>query len=309
MTKKKIILVVFAFCYLTNLKAQNLEIFDLKYIEKDSIHSFGFISLSEIHHLSEHPDSLATPDFSNIEIEEAPNYEYIELDSSYRKRFLSATHISETDKVFLYDYSVNSLLKFTVKNLKAVACLNYYGGDWPYSQNEYMIGFEIEKKYLTAFDKYYCNAIVSIGKKNPFIRGKVKQVTWIKIQPSDFPSKEIPNYDSAYTGKCITGDAYKFELEGLQYFLQELVRVTDQSVQAKRLIVIDFKTKKTICEKYFYSGEGASFAPMENQWTGKLFKNKPSVIFGFHYVSFGCPYFTFLNSSESDLYIKCDNRH
>jgi hypothetical protein len=45
------------------------------------------------------------------------------------------------------------------------------------------------------------------------------------------------------------------------------------------------------------------------QWTGKLFKNKPPVILGFQYVAFGCPGITFLSPTEKDIYIYCDNRH
>ncbi len=294
---------------LTNLAAQDLKIFDFQYYEKDSTHSFLFISLSEIYPLNENPDSLAIPDVREKEIEEAPNFTYFKLDSTYRQKFLSTTNISETDKVFIYDYSINALQTFTVKNLKVIACLNIYVANWPYSQNDYMIGFEINKKLLTGSDKFFTNSLAYVGKENPFVRGQVKPIIWKKIEPNVFPSKELPIYDTSYAGKCVTGDVYEFEMEGLQYFVQDLVRLANKKISVKRLIVIDLKTKETVCEKLFYSGESASFAPLDNQWTGKLFKNKPPVIFGFHWVSFGCPSITFLNSTEKDIHINCDNRH
>ncbi|MCA1751402.1 MAG: hypothetical protein LC670_06345, partial [Flavobacteriales bacterium] len=59
----------------------------------------------------------------------------------------------------------------------------------------------------------------------------------------------------------------------------------------------------------YYSGESRSFAPLDNQWTGKLFKNQPQVIFGFSYHSFGCPRITFLHPDKEKININCDNRH
>jgi len=309
MNKQLFIFLLIVVNGLTNLAAQDLKIFDLEYYEKDSTKSFAFVSLSEIYPLSENPDSLAIPNLKEKEIKEAPNFTYFRLDSTYRKRFLTETNISETDKVFIYDYSINAFQTFTVKNLKVVACLNIYGAVWPYSQDDFMIGFEVNKNHLKGFDKYFTKSLAYVGKVNPFVRGQVKSITWKKIEPADYPSKELPLYDTSYAGKCVTGDAYKFELEGLEYFVQDLVRLADNWVSVKRLIIIDLKTKETVCEKLFYSGESESFAPLDNQWTGRLFKNKSHVIFGFHYVSFGCPSITFLNPTESDIYINCDNRH
>lgn len=294
---------------LTNLFAQDLQIFNLMYYEKDSTQSLAFISLSEIYPLSENPDSLAIPDLSEREIGEAQNFEYFTLDSTYRKRFLAETNISETDKVFIYDYATNALQTFTVKNLTVVACMNIYGADWPYSQYDYMIGFEVNKNALKHFDKYYINTLAYVGKQNPFVRGQMQQIIWEKIEPAAYPSKALPTYDSSYAGICRIGDAYKFETEGFLYYVQDLVRLTNNWVSVKRLIVIDNKTKEIVCEKYFYSGESASFAPLDDQWTGTLFKNKPPVIFGFQYFTFGCPGITFLSNTENDIYINCDNRH
>lgn len=153
-----------------------MQIFDLKYHAKDSTQIVAFISLSEIYPLSEDPDSMAIPDLSEKEIEEAANFQYFTVDSSFRKRFLSETNISETDKLFIYDYATDALHSFKVKNLKVVACLNIYGRDWPYSQFDFMIGFEINKDLLKDCDKYFTTSLAYVGKKSPFVRGKVKPI-------------------------------------------------------------------------------------------------------------------------------------
>ncbi len=309
MNNKFFIFILIAVNGLTDVTAQDLKIFNLQYYEKDSTQSYVFISLSEIYPLSDNPDSMAIPDLKEKEIEEAPSFTYFKLDSMYRKRFLRETKISETDKVFIYDYSADALQSLTVKNLNVVARLNVYGRDWPYSQDDFMIGFELHKNFLTGLDKYLEYSLAYVGKVSPFVRGQLKPITWKSIEPSDFPSKELPTYDIRYAGKCVTGNAYKYETEGLQYFVQDLVRIADNWNSVKRLIVLDIKTKETVCEKLFYAGESASFAPLNNQWTGKLFKNKPPVIFGFQYFSFSCPSISFLNSDERGIYIYCDNRH
>lgn len=292
----------------TSLPAQDFALFQLSLIEYDN-DTKAFVSLSDIDRLSENIDSLAIPDLSERSQEDAKQFEYFKLNSKYRNQFLLRTTISETDNVYIYSFEKNILISFPVKNLNVVACLNVYGADWPYRQDEFMIGFEVDKKYLTGFEEYFVNTFVYIGKKSPFVLNQLKPVVWKKIDSKDFPSEQLIAYDTSYAGKCIIGDTYCYESNGLQYFIQDMVRLSDNWNAVKRLLVIEIKTKRTVCEKIYYSGESASFAPLDNQWTGKLFRNKPAVIFGFQYVSFGCPFITFLSPSEKDIYINCDNRH
>lgn len=293
--------------FVNGLTGQNLNIFELNFFEKDSTHRIALTTLTDVYHFSENADSLAIPDLSSIGNERASEFTYMKLNPIYRKRFLINTKTSDTDTVFIYDYSMDKLLSFPVKSLDAIALLNIYGAEWPYTQKDYMFGFEVNKKYLKGFDEQ-THSLVYIGKNNPFVRGEMKLIHWKKIESGEFPSKQRPVYDSSYTGKCVIGSSAKYEAESLTYFIQELIRIKNNKVAAKRLIVVDIKTKKTICEKFFYSGESAYFSPSFNQWTGKLFKNKPPVIFGFHAVIFGCPSITYL-SAEPDIQINCDNWH
>lgn len=102
--------------------------------------------------------------------------EYLILEPKYRNRLLSNTKISETDRVFIYDYSKDHLVSFLVKDLNAVACLDSYYLDiynykkmGPIDQDRYQIGFAIDTKILKGFgSKDFSETLVFIGKKNPF---------------------------------------------------------------------------------------------------------------------------------------------
>ncbi len=136
-----------------------------------------FTSLSDIYPLSsEDSDTLALPDIEEKGIDAA---QYFTLDGKYRERFLSKTNISETDSVFVYDYSKNKLASFLVKNLKVAALINIYEieSDWPYPRYYYMIGFEIDKRKIKEFsDEYYSDVLIYVGKENPFAREKLTPI-------------------------------------------------------------------------------------------------------------------------------------
>jgi len=82
--------------------------------------------------------------------------------------------------------------------------------------------------------------------------------------------------------------------------------------------LIVFKDNEKIYDFVLYPSEGGSFAPIVkkgdkekdyHQFTGKIFKDKPPVIFGFMYVSFGCPGVHVLDKKIKRIRILCDNRH
>lgn len=292
-----------------------MKLFQIEIMEKVTPDSadVALISLSDIYPLSEHIDSLAIPDVSDKTEAES---KYLKLNGTYRKRFLTGAKISEADKVFIYDYSTNTLKSFPVKSLQVVACLNIYGAEFPYTQFDYMIGFEIERKLLTGFDKYFENTLVTIGKKNPFLAEQLKNIVWKKTKHQTYLLPPINSNDSITLNRFFArleyevSAVYEFVSDDDHHlFIQDITIKESQWTSARRLIVVDAKSKKVIKEKIFYNGESATFAPLQNQWTGKLFKNKSPVIFGFQYIAFGCPHLTFLDSLSSDIYINCDNRH
>lgn len=288
--------------------AQDLKIFDIS----DRNEKVVFVSLSDIYPSSEKPDLPVIP-------EDKRNFEHVLLDSKFRKQFLSVTKISETDNVFLYDYAKNKLASFTVKKLNAVANLSVYetGSEPPHSQYDYQIGFEIDKKLLKEFGDFSNQILVYVGKENPFAQEKLTPITWEKIDSKEFPFRKINDENGTFQEKYELGNTYRSNYGIFQYLLQDYSR--NKMVFARRLFVINSKTKAIIYEEIFSEGESDSLTPLNfvnkeegntiNQWTGKLFKNKDAVIFGFEYHSFGCDYITVLSKKPTQVDIYCDNRH
>lgn len=292
-------------------KVSDLDIYNVNSIfgEKDTI---ALISLSDKYQLSEHKDSLAIPDVKKLGEKEA---QYLVLNSTYRNRMLSKMKISEKDSVYVYDYATNIVNAFSVKSLQVVAAINVYGADWPYSQDDYMIGFGLDPKLLKGFDSYYLNTLVCIGSKNPFAMKQLKAIKWKETTIAKVPVVAInPEYNDLIK-TASKKMAYTYKSSGFEYFLQDYIN--EEAVLLRRLIVKEEKTNKIVCDKYYRESEGGSFAQLNdnsedkevNQWTGKLFKNKPEVVFGFVYVSFGCPGISFLDNNEPDVFLNCDNRH
>lgn len=294
---------------ISRLSAQDPQIFTMVKYPTDSTHFISFISLSDVYPLSENPDSAALPDLSQLDESNAKAYTKIKLDSLYRKRFLNGVHLTENDRVFIYDYSSDALLSYQVKKLNVIAVLNVYGGEWPYQQGDYMIGFEIDKEIPPSFRDEYAYTIVVTGNKSPLERGLLHKIKWQIVLKSKFPVKTPPVLEAEFAGKCNPGEVYRFAKEGLEYFLQEYISTEDGKVAVKRLIIRDDTNKNIILEKLYYRGESAYFSDLNEQWTGRLFKDKPPVIFGFQYFSFGCGMITFIDSPAKDVSINCDNRH
>lgn len=303
---------------------ENDSITDQETPRKESINLFtimpkdssdvAFVSLSDIYPLNE-TDAEALP---NIEERGILAAEYMTLENKQRKRFLSKINISENDSLFAYDYSKNKLARFAIKNLKTSALLNGYSSqeDWPYKPYDYMIGFSINKQLLNGFSEYYRDAIVYVGKENPFSKEGLTAIAWKKATAAEFPSKPLKSEDQKIVKGNTLGTAYSFKTNSYNYFLQDY---TDNRklLFARRLLVVDSKTKEIIIDKLYSQSEGTSPTALNyeegpdvvNQWTGKLFKNKPQVVFGFLYESFGCPAISIIDKSKEEIYLQCDNRH
>lgn len=287
---------------------KDLDLFLMLDLEGNANKKVGIVSLSDKYPLSEHPDSSAIPSLENVD---SHGLLYFALDSIYRKRFLSKNNISELDSLFIYDYSTDTLCSFPVNKLRVVAYLNIYMSpeDCPCNQKDYMIGFEVAKTSLNGLGKYFSNALVIIGKENPFVQGRMKRVQWKKIESKNFPTMPINAADASMIRnyQSIAGSHYFYKHDNLLYYLQEFVK--GGGVDAMRLLVLNAKTKEFICERIYFDSEGGYLASITSQWTGKLFKNKPPVIFGFEHFSFGCSGIVVLKSKENDMVINCDNRH
>lgn len=299
-----------------------LDLYYISNLEENTGQKIGFVSLSDNYTLSDHKDSLAIPDLNGIKNNQ--DLKYFTLNATYRKRFLENVGISETDSLFIYNYETNTLQSFLVKNLNVAANLNAYSYsesfEEPLTQYDYEIGFGIDKSQLEKHDEYFSYTLVFVGKENPFVKGQMKPLTWKKIKSEEFPLSKS-NLSDAKKKKgrntyCYNSDKYRFFIRSISH--------ADQSYSDRHLMITDIKTNALVIERIFKEDEGASAADlnfgisdpgnpditdMKNQWTGKLFKNQPEVVFGFEYISFGCPGIIFLNPKMKDLDLKCDNRH
>jgi hypothetical protein len=315
--------------------SQDINLYRLWDLEYNIKRKVGFITLSEDYPLSDHIDSLAIPDLSDWETEKM---EYFKLSSKYRKRFIERTKISETDTVFVYDYSTDVLRAFPVKTLNVVAYLNVYMSvdNCPCNQYDYYIGFEIGKDKLIGFGESYGHVLVNIGKENPFFRGQMKAIVWKRISSNDFPLEKANGTIIAElrsNAGLTKGLTFLYEFENFNYFIQSWTDAQYNGashkmyeISKRHLLVVDKKSGEVVVEKLFENREGSLPTPLNfgiefehnveddyttfrEQWTGKLFKNKPPVVFGFEWLSFSCPGITFLSKTEGEIGIRCDNRH
>ncbi len=290
-------------------KYQHFGIYNLDSYQKSQGEDHGFIILTDAFPWSQHPDSLSIAD-RYLGHEEINDYHF--LNKEYRARFLKRRQVAETDKVFIYFYALDTIFTFPVHELQLLARINPYGAEPPIVHFDYMIGFDLAGKLkLKDAHLHYFHSLVYVGAQNPFIQGKLQPITWEEIADSHFPSlaSSTEIYKRYPKNKLIA--SYKFSTDDYHYFLRRYSRTNH--------LVATSKNKEIIFNKTFQESEGVSFAPLnytnvENeynpeQWTGKLFKNMPPVIFGFLYESFSCTNIDLLGEQEHPIYIRCDCRH
>lgn len=269
----------------------------------------AFISVSDIYNDTSAIPSTYVNNQKNISFDKL---KYFELQAAYRKKLLKGTFIKETDTVFMYDYKLNQLTKTPVVQLKAVAHLTpYVDKGEQITIWDYMVGFEVGDKLLKkSASNYYENLLVYIGSNNPFLPGKMQLVKWKEINKKQFP---ISNHNTLSKGDKEA--YYNFTGGSIIYYIKDIL--TDGTITERYFIAISTKGKVVLKNEKFTNSEGSSIAPLnfvagnkeENQWAGYLFKNKPAVILGFEYHSFGCPSIILLNKASGNIAINCDNRH
>lgn len=285
--------------------SQDFPIYDLWYLDDQEK---GFVSISDSYWLSQHEDSLAIPETKYMHIDSA---EYLQLSTPYRERFFKRTRISEEDQLFIYDYSKGIFVALDVRELNVVALLSTYTSkrDWPYSQEDYRIGFEIDTVQLEGMNRYYPYSLVAVGRENPFSLKGLQKVVWKKIDATQVPTglQSRQTVHQIENQGFLNTNCWTYETAAYIYYLEDFQK--EKWGEAKRLMVVEKGTGEKIHEGTFFTSEGTSFAPMDNQWTGQLFKNQPPVIFGFQWDSFDCPGISFLSLENKVIRINCDNRH
>lgn len=297
--------------------AQDLAIYNLRSYQLRSGKYIALLSLSD-HYITEQSDSsIPVWDYSDsLENIKMDGGRYIKLQGQYRENLLKGTNISEDDKAYMYDYGRNVLSSVPIKKLSAVACINIYdeGKQGPFSASQYMIGFEIDEKYVKGFGPDYSTVLVYVGKDNPFELGKMMPVVWKASGPKEYPAAFAAAEDTLRSklGKDSTGGTYKYEDAEYKYFVRDYFAKT--KIALRHLVIINAKNNEVVCDYLYKETESYSPAALNYveissaiQYAGKLFKNRPSVITGLESVSFGCPTIAVMDGSSIE--INCSNFH
>ena len=106
-------------------------------------------------------------------------------------------------------------------------------------------------------------------------------------------------------------NTFKYTINNLDYFLQ----VSAEGLGSYHLVVVDKTLASIVLDNHYFNGELRDVTPINSkdddlaQWTGEIFKNKPSIVYGLMYSSFECPKIEFTNKTELPIRILCDNRY
>ena len=284
---------------------EQLEIFELNLVD-NSEPKFYFVKLLQGSHIviydkDGNKKQSIQPIFPDIEDDYKKNK--YQLPQKYRQSFLTASGISETDNLFVYNYEYNKLYSFPISKLEVFAIKSGCDPTNEKNQAHYQFGFALALNQLPQDYDPNDTTFVYIGKENPFAQQQLTLLNWQKINDKE--------YD------------YLAQTHGLHYYLATLGKMWDPDhylerdyyPELGRLVVKDGKNNilfnsnylsKTIYITLPLNGKDKDHE-YKNQWTGRLFKNKPLVVFGF-VSEMGCPVIDFIDSSFSSYYVRlsCD---
>ena len=297
-------------------------IYSLQSFQHHSTEANGFVTLTDMFPFSQNADSfvIADKNLGDIEIKDDNVHELVE---PYRSRFLKRKNIQETDSIFVYSLQLNKCYSFRVMDISLMAHLSPYGPDMPITTDQYMIGFEFGSDGLPyeELGYYYYNTIVAIEKSNPFNVGSIEEITWEKTENSNFPEFELSEihrrWKTEWVENATRSDVFSFVSGYSVYYIQNMTR--DGGMIGRHLAVVNSKNGKIVFSTFYFDSEGTYLLALNgvesmrmegtSQWTGKLFADKPPIIFGFYGNSFGCPAINFVDQLLEPIYIQCDNRH
>lgn len=303
------------FVFPQDLYGQELELFNL-HVYKNESTEVVFTSLSDKYFLNDQPDSLTIPKEALGQIP-AQKIGKVDLVGDYRTRFLETLNISNSEKLYLYNFILDTVIVLSIKELLVVAIPNPYifPEEESIGQYDYMIGFKIPEYVIDKLGPNYLSSFVSIGNKNPFLVGHLKPIQWQRIQPSAIPQELAFDPDSSGHPKHFPGDAHFFSLEGYNYYIQD--RLINGTLFGRRIIIYKSSSNEVLYDHFFYYDDGSFPAPLNYieseshlyQMTGRLFEDRGPVLFGLQEYSFSCPKINLFTEYEDVIYIYCDNRH
>ena len=108
----------------TASKAQITDVFELNFVERQGGDTVGFVSLSEVLYISEHPDSTFMPEITEMPEDSASKYERIVSQDTNQERILRQYLLKENDRLFVYAFFKNILISIKLKELSLVAQLS-----------------------------------------------------------------------------------------------------------------------------------------------------------------------------------------
>lgn len=295
-------------------KPPDFNIFSPYFFEEEGI---VFVSMSDIYPINSKKRIIDRPEDDKYDKLRYP------ITGQYRKNFLANLNLRENDKLYFHDYRMGRTISFPIKDLSIVARVNIYRDSLdhsPFDLSDYMIGFNISWAKFKSHKISKYSSLIYIGSRNPFVAKKLKFLSWHQIAKNKFPKRTkqiddaILDFEKGFdlTNKTI-GNTYLSQANGYDYYLQD--QLYDGKVYVRQLIVIDPKTQKRVLDTFYTNNEASRLNTGEQKLpskfkmglSGKLFKNKPPVVFGFAYVIFGCDTIDVL--SENYIPINCDNRH
>jgi hypothetical protein len=275
---------------------------------------FHFISLSESLEMSDHPDSCIIPTEFVGDIYRS-DVDLVPLDGTYRDKFLKGVGLTEFDSLFIYDYILDSIVSFPVRGLTACAVpnINLAKEDLLDYCSIYQIGFKIDN--LEVQNNHFEKSFAAFAQSCPFQKGKMEPVKWTPVDTAQMPKvQHREEFGRILTNLELNGS---FIYKQNQYILYLFDLYDDGRPFGRHLIVMDTLTDEIKVDQQFYESSGPAGTPINSgeniedmfQWTGILFKNYPSVIFGFEYHIMYCDPIYFLANDEYSIRVKCDIRY
>ena len=274
---------------------------------KESEYYRGNINVSETYFIKKDKNkSILTAD-------NMVNDDFYFLTTAQRQEFLKVTNISDNDKAYIYDLETNQLHTYAINVLDIFAVPNPYSDSFT-NRDEFSFEFcfDLNEKFTGSYDNF-----VYIGKENPFEVGGIKIMDWKEINNNQMPRKVRAGFNkNINSAQYYEGKSFVYTENKQTYYIQNLHSM--DYLDQRLMIVWDPEANEILQQKVFTSNEGRSLRPFRaeeqmdwesNQYTGKLFKDKPDILYGFYAHSFGCAEIMFLDRKQTPIEVLCDNRH
>lgn len=235
---------------------------------------------------------------------------YYYLKGKERADFLANRDIKESDNLYIYNFQTDDLTVAVIKEIPLLSHESVYGG------MDFLTGLDVKNIIDTSAHTYY-SSFAYIGTKNPFTSGAVSAIKWKPIATHKVPKVAL-NYGTFYNSAdyevllayhyAAYGNNYYYSRHSFDngtFIVDYIFVINEQNTLLYQAQISDSESQSPSIPLT----ENMQLPQVPEHFTGTLFKDKPAVIFGLYYNSFGCPFIDFISDSELSVYIQCDNRH